>query len=93
MGCEPPWPDARVGKVVHVVGQVTDEVFSFLGPATGTLARSGFEQAVVMIDDARYRHHLPNLHESAELLLTPKMRPATVSAACRSRTTRKTRSA
>jgi glycosyltransferase involved in cell wall biosynthesis len=74
MGCEPPWPDARVGKVVHVVGQVTDEVFSFLGPATVILARSGFEQAVIMIDDACYRHHLPNLHESAELLLTPKMR-------------------
>ncbi|MET0986213.1 MAG: glycosyltransferase [Steroidobacteraceae bacterium] len=74
MGCEPPWADAKTGKVVHVVGHVTDEVFSFLGPATSALAHSGLEQAVVMIDDMRYRHRLPNLHESAELVLTPAMR-------------------
>jgi glycosyltransferase involved in cell wall biosynthesis len=59
---------------VHVVGHVTDEVFSFLGPATSVLARSGLEQAVVTIDEARYRHHLANLHESAKLVLTPTIR-------------------
>jgi glycosyltransferase involved in cell wall biosynthesis len=74
MGCEPPWPDAETGKVVHVVGRVTDEIFSFLGPATTVLARSGIKQTVVVIDDARFRHHLPHLHESVELLLTPSTR-------------------
>jgi glycosyltransferase involved in cell wall biosynthesis len=74
MDCRLPWADAKTGKVVHVVGHGTDDVFGFLGPATAALARSGLEQTVVMIDDARYRHHLPNLHESAQLLLTPSMR-------------------
>jgi hypothetical protein len=67
------WSDARVGKVLHVVGHVTDEVFSFLGPATTALADSGLKQAVVMIDEVRYRHHLANLNESAEVVLTPTM--------------------
>jgi glycosyltransferase involved in cell wall biosynthesis len=71
---EPAWTDAIAGKVVHVVRHVTDEVFSFLGPATNALARSGFEQAVVAIDEARYRHRLVNLHRSTELVLTPSMR-------------------
>lgn len=68
------WSDANAGKVVHVVGCVTDEVFSFLGPAANALARSGIEQTVVMIDELRYRHHVMSLHESAELMLTPKLR-------------------
>jgi len=62
------------GKVVHVVGNLTDEVFSFLGPAAQAVARSGREQAVVMIDQSRYRHHLARLHESAELALVPSER-------------------
>jgi len=68
------WTDSDTGRVVHVVGSVTDEVFSFLGPATNALARSGLEQSVVMIDDTRYRHHVVSLHESAELILTPRDR-------------------
>jgi glycosyltransferase involved in cell wall biosynthesis len=48
---------------------VTDEVASFLGPATHALARAGREQAVVMIDEIRLRHHLASLHESAELFM------------------------
>jgi len=68
------WTDSDAGRVVHVVGCVTDEVFSFLGPATNALARSGLEQSVVMIDDTRYRHHVVSLHESAELILTPRER-------------------
>jgi glycosyltransferase involved in cell wall biosynthesis len=66
--------ESETGRVVHVVGQVTDEVFSFLGPATSVLARSGFEQAVVTIDEAGHRHHLARLHESAKLVLTPTIR-------------------
>lgn len=69
---EPPWPPPNT--VVHVVGRVTDEVFSFLGPATNALASSGFEQYVVMIDDPRYRRHVAGLHESAELVLMPSLR-------------------
>ncbi len=62
------------GKVVHVVGRLTDEVFSFLGPAAQTLARSGREQAVVMIDELRFRHNVANLHASAELVMAPSQR-------------------
>ncbi len=60
------------GKVVHVVGPVTDEVFSFLGPAAQAVARSGRDQVVVMIDELRCRHHVANLHESAELVMAPR---------------------
>ena len=72
MKCESALPAAR--KLLHVVGRVTDEVFSFLGPATDTLAKLGFEQIVVMIDDPSWRKHLPNLHGSAELILMPSIR-------------------
>lgn len=72
--CEPRWPDPTTARVVHIVGRVTDEVFSFLGPATSALARLGLRQAVVMIDDARYRYHLPRIHESVEVILTPSTR-------------------
>lgn len=65
---------AHTGKVVHVVGAVTDQVFSFLGPASHAVARTGREQMIVMIDEMRYRHHLANLHESAELIMAPAQR-------------------
>ena len=69
---EPPW--AGPGRVVHVVGRVTDQVIGFLGPATHALARAGLDQAVVMIDELRHRQHVSKLHESAELVLTPTRR-------------------
>jgi glycosyltransferase involved in cell wall biosynthesis len=62
------------GRVVHVVGRVTDEVFSFLGPATHALACTGREQVVVMIDELRHRHHVVGLHASAELMVVPSLR-------------------
>jgi len=74
MRVESPWGSAETAKVVHVVGGVTDEVFSFLRPAISTLAHSGLRQTVVMIDDARYGHHMTNLCASAELVLTPTIR-------------------
>lgn len=66
---EQPSPSDFTGPVVHVVGCVTDEVFSFLGPATKTLAKAGHEQTVVMIDDLRRRHHLNSLECFAALRL------------------------
>jgi glycosyltransferase involved in cell wall biosynthesis len=69
-----PWSDRAVGRVVHLVGRVTDEVFSFLGPATQALAESGVQQTVVLVDDLRFRHLLPRFHDSVELVLTPAAR-------------------
>lgn len=65
---------APPGQVVHVVGNATNEVFSFLGPATATLARRGVEQVVVMIDEPHTRSYLSSLHESVELVLVPPVR-------------------
>ncbi len=64
-------PLIPAGKVVHVVGRLTDEVFSFLGPAAQAIARSGRDQAVVMIDELRFRQNVAKLHESAELVMAP----------------------
>lgn len=71
---ELPTADTESGKIVHVVGRVTDEVFSFLGPATSALAQSGLDQSVVMIDDTRYRRYLSDLHQSAKVVLAPTTR-------------------
>jgi glycosyltransferase involved in cell wall biosynthesis len=64
-GFEPAAP-----RVVHLAGRVSDEVFSFLGPATAALARSGTEQTVLLIDDLRYRHLLPRFDPRIDLVLT-----------------------
>ena len=56
-------------RVVHLAGRVSDEVFSFLGPATAALARSGTEQTVLLIDDLRYRHLLPKFDPRIDLVL------------------------
>lgn len=65
------WADATLGRVVHFAGQVTDDVFDFLGPATQALAESGVEQTVVLVDDLRFRHLLPRFHDTVEIVLTP----------------------
>ena len=57
-------------RVVHLVGRVSEEVFSFLGPTTAALASSGAEQTLVLIDDLRYRHLLPRFDHRVELVLT-----------------------
>ena len=67
-------PPVQPGRVLHVVGRVTDDVRGFLGPATHALARAGREQAVVMIDESRLRHHVASLHGAAELVMTPSLR-------------------
>lgn len=57
------------GEVVHLVGRVTDTVFSFLGPATAALADRGFRQTVILLDDPRHRDLLPQFHASVRLVL------------------------
>lgn len=64
-------PDPAAGRVVHVVGRVTDEVFSFLGPATAALAASGLAQTVLLHDDVHCRHLLPRFERSIDLVLLP----------------------
>jgi hypothetical protein len=65
-----PVPVPSIPRVVHLAGRVTNEMFTFLGPATTALARSGTEQTLVLIDDLRYRHLLPQFDPSVELVLT-----------------------
>lgn len=69
------WP-LTGGKVLHVVGDITDEVNSFLGPATHALAQSGMDQVmvVVVVDEVRHRHHVAHLHHSVQLVLVPRLR-------------------
>jgi glycosyltransferase involved in cell wall biosynthesis len=67
---EPAGFESAAPRVVHLAGRVSDEVFSFLGPATAALARSGTEQTVLLIDDLRYRHLLPKFDPSIDLVLT-----------------------
>ena len=66
------WPTR--GRVVHVVGLVTDEVFSFLGPTTEVLASAGRKQTVVMIDEPRYRYQVDRLQSSVAVVLAPRIR-------------------
>ncbi|WP_428415406.1 glycosyltransferase [Methylibium sp.] len=58
--------------MIHLVGRLTDEVFSFLGPATEALAGSGLAQTVVIADDLRYRHQLRRFHDDIDLVLIPE---------------------
>jgi glycosyltransferase involved in cell wall biosynthesis len=59
------------GHVVHLVGAVTDSVFSFLGPSTAALAEQGFDQTVILVDHPMHRHLLPRFHASIRLELIP----------------------
>jgi glycosyltransferase involved in cell wall biosynthesis len=68
------WSEEHTGRVVHLVGRVTDKVIGFLGPAVDALAESGVDQVVVLVDDLRYRNVLPRLHDSVQLVLTPAAR-------------------
>jgi len=64
----PPWPvEPHAGTLVHVVGRIDASVFSFLGPATATLAEAGIAQCVVWIDDPRSAYLLPRFDPRVEL--------------------------
>jgi len=56
--------------VVHLVGRVTDAVFSFLGPVTAVNAERGIRQTVILMDAPAHRHVLPRFHPSVRLVLT-----------------------
>ncbi|MGJ7522957.1 glycosyltransferase family 4 protein [Variovorax sp. LT1P1] len=58
--------------ILHVVGPVTDEVFSFLGPATRKLARSGHLQSIVVVDMPQLHHNVEQLDEVARLIRVPR---------------------
>lgn len=60
-------------RILHIVGSLTDEVFSFLGPATRALEKSGHVQTVVVIDDKEQQHNLSRLEQSASLLRIPNI--------------------
>ncbi|HSV68751.1 MAG TPA: glycosyltransferase family 4 protein [Methylibium sp.] len=64
----PPWQgEPQAGTLVHVVGRIDESVFSFLGPATTTLAEAGIAQCVVWIDDPRSAYLLPRFDPRVEL--------------------------
>jgi glycosyltransferase involved in cell wall biosynthesis len=57
--------------VVHLVGRLTDAVFSFLGPVTAVHAERGIRQTVILLDEPSHRHLLPRFHPSIQLVPTP----------------------
>lgn len=57
---------------LHVVGRVTEEVFSFLGPATAALCQSGVRQTVVMLADPRDRQLIHRFDERVALAIVPE---------------------
>ena len=56
--------------VVHLVGGLTDAVFSFLGPMTAVNAERGIRQTVILMDVPAHRHLLTRFHPSIRLVLT-----------------------
>ncbi|MCR5868791.1 glycosyltransferase [Aquincola sp. J276] len=62
---------AAADGVIHLVGPVTDVVFSFLGPTTAALAEQGMHQTVILVDEPAHRHLLPLFHPAVRLVLTP----------------------
>lgn len=59
------------GHVLHIVGDLTEAVFGFMGPATDTLARAGYQQTVVMLDQPRHRHLQGRFHKGIHLVTVP----------------------
>ncbi len=57
--------------VLHIVGDLTEAVFGFMGPATDTLARAGYLQTVVMLDQPRHRHLQGRFHKGIQLVTVP----------------------
>jgi glycosyltransferase involved in cell wall biosynthesis len=57
--------------VLHIVGHVTESVFSFLGPASEALAHAGYRQTIVMLDDHQHGHLLLKFPAEVRLLTIP----------------------
>lgn len=72
-------PGSRRLRLLHVVGPVTDEVFSFLGPATRALANDGHDQKIVVIDVPAHRHNVSRFeHHAAVVKVAGTSNPAVV---------------
>jgi len=54
-----------VGQLLHVVGLVTDEVFSFMGPAIRALENNGHVQQIIVIDSPEHRHNVEQFDKYA----------------------------
>jgi glycosyltransferase involved in cell wall biosynthesis len=63
-----------VGKVVHLVGVVTDDVFSFLSSASSALAKVEVEQSIVFVNSMQLQSVLPRVHASVRVVVTPPTR-------------------
>jgi glycosyltransferase involved in cell wall biosynthesis len=63
-----------VGKVVHLVGFVNEDVFGFLGPASSALAEAQVEQTMVFVSSPELHDVLPRLHASVRVVQTPPTR-------------------
>lgn len=55
-------------ELLHVVGLVTDEVFSFMGPATRALDANGHVQRIVVIDSPEHRHNVEQFDQYATVI-------------------------
>lgn len=56
-------------RLLHLVGRLTDAVFSFVGPATDALAQSGYRQTVVMMEDPRASYLAGEFSDQVELIV------------------------
>ncbi len=72
--CLPATPsefNAAAGKVVHLVGFVNDDVFSFLEPAASAFADAGMEQSIVFAYSPQLHRLLPRIHASVRIVVAP----------------------
>ena len=61
--------ESKVPRILHLVAAVTDEVYSFLGPALRELSYMGRPQSIVLLDDEKARKHIHHLQRHAEVVL------------------------
>jgi hypothetical protein len=66
--------ESKVPRILHLVAAVTDEVYSFLGPALRELSYMGRPQSIVLLDDEKARKHIHHLQRHAEVVLVEKNR-------------------
>jgi glycosyltransferase involved in cell wall biosynthesis len=57
--------------MIHVLTRVTDEVFSFLGPATASMVAKGWSQLVIAYDEPGTHRRVQQLDTRVEVRLVP----------------------
>jgi glycosyltransferase involved in cell wall biosynthesis len=62
---------SKSGRVVHLVGRLSEPVFGFLRPATEAIAQTGVEQCVVLRDDPRSLPWVAQFDAGVHLVTTP----------------------